>query len=152
MEIIYRKATVKDTKAIESLFTQMLFTIYKNPEIKGYEKGYLDRFFSDLQDCIFVAELNGSVIGYISINANNDTKQYLYIDDFCVHKDYRSKGIGTKLLNMVEDYAKEIKVLDICLHVENSNTLAKKLYDRNGYNIFKVDGTRILMNKILLKE
>ena len=107
MEIIYRKATVKDVKEIEFLFTQMLFTIYKKPEIKGYEKGYLDRFFSGLKDCIFVAELNGSVIGYISINANNDTKQYLYIDDFCVDKDFRNKGIGTKLINMVENLLKK---------------------------------------------
>ena len=149
MEIIYRKATVKDVKEIEFLFTQMLFTIYKKPEIKGYEKGCLDRFFSGLQDCIFVAELNGSVIGYISINANNDTKQYLYIDDFCVDKNFRNKGIGTKLLNMVENYAKEIGINDICLHVEKTNTLAKNLYYKNGFNIYSEQGSRILMNKIL---
>ena len=86
MEIIYRKATKKDAKTIESLFTQMLFTIYKNPAIKQYEKGYLDRFFTALKDCIFVAELNNVVVGYISINVFNDNLRYLYIDDFCVDK------------------------------------------------------------------
>jgi len=152
MKIIYRKATLNDKKQIESLFTQMLFSIYKNPKIKEYEKGYLDRFFSDLQDCIFVAELNNIIIGYISINLHKDAIQYVYIDDFCVDKDYRNKGIGTKLLKMVENYAKEVGVLDICLHVEKTNALAKNLYDRIGYKTFKIDGTKILMNKILSKK
>jgi len=152
MEIIYRKATKKDAKTIESLFTQMLFTIYKNPAIKQYKKGYLDRFFTALKDCIFVAELNNVVVGYISINVFNDNLRYLYIDDFCVDKDFRNKGIGTKLLSMVENYAKEIGIGDICLHVEKTNVLAKNLYDRNGYSVFKVERTKVLMNKIILKK
>ena len=50
---------------------------------------------------------------------------------------------------MVENYAKEIGINDICLRVEKTNTLAKNLYYKNGFNIYSEQGSRILMNKIL---
>ena len=149
MKVIYRKATKKDTKVIENLFTQMLFSIYKNPKIKAYKKGYLDRFFTNLEDCVLVAEIDNIVIGYISIIVKREDKNYIYLEDFCVDKNFRNNGIGANLLNMVESYAKGIGINDICLHVELTNALAIKLYEKNGYNFYSEQGNRILMNKIL---
>ena len=45
MEFIYRKAEKSDAKRIAELFEEMLRTIYHTDDVKGYEDGYLDKFF-----------------------------------------------------------------------------------------------------------
>ena len=56
MDYTYRKAEASDAQRIAELFEEMLRTIYQTPDIKGYEDGYLDKFFSGGDDVIYVAE------------------------------------------------------------------------------------------------
>ena len=149
MDIVFRKASVGDKATIENLFIEMLQSVYHTEKVDGYEKDYLYRFFDVSDDCIIVAELNNAVIGYISIVVNLEGDQYAYIDDFCVTKEYRNLSIGTQLLQCAEDFAKNINISDIRLHVENKNTSAQNLYRKNGYEFLKAEGSRSLMKKRL---
>ncbi len=149
MDIVFRTATLRDKTAIENLFIEMLRSIYQKEIVVGYESDYLNRFFNDSEDRVIIAELNNTVIGYISVELKRENVPFAYLDDFCVQKEYRSRGIGTKLLQLSEIYANENGITDILLHVETANLSAQKLYKKNGYEILKTDGSRILMKKHL---
>ena len=149
MSIIFRTATFHDKTAIENLFLEMLKSIYPTETVKGYEADYLNRFFANSGDQIIVAELEHTVIGYISVELKRENVPFAYLDDFCVQYEYRNQGVGTQLLKLAQIYASEAGMSAILLHVESSNTSAQRLYERNGYEIYRTDGSRILMKKII---
>ena len=95
------------------------------------------------------SKLKNIVIGYIAIVVNRGEKQYVYIDDFSVKKEYRNLGIGSQLLQQAEEFVKGKDILDILLHVEMTNTSAQNLYKKKGFEILRIDGSRILMKKSL---
>ena len=141
-----RKAEHKDKSAIENLFVLMLQSVYKTEKVQGYEPDYLNKFFNNNGSWICVAESEGKIVGYLSIEKYSD---YLYLDDFCVDKENRNLGIGTELLKTGEQYATKNNIHQIRLHVEKSNLNAIGLYQRLGYKIANEEGSRCLMVKIL---
>ncbi len=84
----------------------------------------------------FVAVDNNKVIGFIGINegvAFNVDGEYIQIIALAVNKEYQSKGIGTQLLDKVEQYAqcKNIVILGVNsgLHREKTHIF----YEHRGY-------------------
>ena len=61
----------------------------------------------------------------------------LYIGAIAVFDSFRGKGIGTQLLNAVEEYAKNYGFKYIILDVINTNHRAHDLYKRLGYKCIK---------------
>lgn len=147
MEWKTRKAIKEDEDRIKELFIEMLQTIYSSQNVNGYEDGYLDKFFADRDDWICVAEVNGSVAAYLSIEVHHEQEEYIYLDDLSVSEECRNNGIGTKLIKTAEKFAEEKNIPTILLHVEKSNISAFKLYERLGYSIMNDEGTRFKMIK-----
>ena len=56
-----------------------------------------------------------------------------YIDILSVHENHRRKGIGMKLLQAVEDLAKQQGARVIALNCEEMNVKAYQLYQKLGY-------------------
>ena len=148
MKFEYRKAELSDSKRIAELFIEMLRTIYNTNDVDGYENGYLDKFFSESEDLIYVAELDKEVVAFLSIEVYKDDG-YVYLDDLSVTEKYRDKGIGTKLISLAEDYSKDIGVSAIVFHVEKTNENAHKLYRKLGYMDNEDQGNRMRMVKEL---
>ena len=151
MDFTYRKAEASDAQRIAELFEEMLRTIYQAPDVKGYEDGYLDKFFSGGDDVIYVAEREKEVVAFLSIEAYREDG-YLYLDDFAVTAACRRQGIGTKLISLAEDYAASTGIPAIVLHVEKTNGSAHQLYQKLGYGDHEDQGNRILMVKELGKS
>ena len=151
MDFIYRKAEPADSARIEELFEEMLRTIYHTDDVEGYEAGYLDSFFSEGGDLIYVAEREKEVVAFLSVEMYREDG-YIYLDDFSVAAAYRNKGIGTKLIGMAEDYAESTGIPAIVLHVEKTNEGAHQLYRKLGYLDHEDQGNRILMVKELRKQ
>ena len=148
MDYVLRKAETDDTIRIEELFIEMLQAIYHTDDVEGYETGYLDKFFSDKEDWICVAEYENDVVAFLSIEVYKD-EDYIYLDDLSVAEGYRNKGIGTKLIQTAEKYAEKIGVTKIVFHVEKTNREAYRLYSRLGYSVDADEGSRIRMNKAI---
>ncbi len=146
MNYALRKATENDAAEINLLFIEMMNTIDRTDGSKGYESGYLNRYFTDSDDRIYVAETDSGIVGFLSVEAHRK-EGFLYLDDFSVTKKFRGFGIGTSLMKKAEEYAKEIGVLSIALHVEKSNTDACRFYQRFGYTVKKDEGNRLFMKK-----
>ena len=146
MEYRIRKAVQKDEQRIRKLFVEMLQTIYHTEDDQGYDPGYLDRYWTNGEDIIFVAEDN-EVIAYLAVEVHREDVDYVYLDDMSVTEKNRGQGIGTSLIHKAETYAKELGLADILFHVEKTNTSAFRLYDRLGYKLYRDDGNRYLMKR-----
>ncbi|WP_243370783.1 GNAT family N-acetyltransferase [Tetzosporium hominis] len=57
----------------------------------------------------------------------------LYIDTVSVRKEYGGRGIGTTLLQHAMQLAEDLQVEALTLNVELSNTAARRLYERLGF-------------------
>ena len=145
MNATIRTAVPKDEERIRELFLEMLRTIYHTADVKGYDDGYLDKYWSGGKDRIYVAEDHDEVIAFLSIEVHHEPEDYVYIDDFSVAEAYRNKGIGSELIGIAEAYAKEISTGAVLLHVEKTNESATRLYERLGYSIYRDDGHRFLL-------
>ena len=73
----------------------------------------------------YVCEINDKIVGFISAWISDNTS----ILDFAVIEEYRGKGIGQELFNrLLKD-----SVGILTLEVRESNKLAIKFYQRNGF-------------------
>ena len=149
MDYTFRKAVKQDSNRINQLFIEMMQTIRGTDQVNGYPDGYLGKFFDGRDEWIAVATTDDEIIAFLSIEVHHKDKEYIYLDDLSVTKRHRNKGVGTKLIENAEDYAKEINILTICFHVEKTNTNAFRLYQRLGYEIYQDQETRYLMIKHL---
>lgn len=145
MRFVIRRAIPADEKRIRELFIEMLKTIYHTENVQGYDTEYLNRYWTNGEDTLFVAEDN-EVVAYLAVEVHRENeKNYVYLDDLSVAEKYRRLGIGSALIHEAEAYAQEIGIQHILLHVEKSNTKAFQLYERLGYKIFRDDGNRYMM-------
>ena len=149
MEYSLRMALPGDRERIDELFREMLRSIYHTPEARGYEEGYLDKFFAGGEDRICLALDGETVIAYLSAEVYRAPEPYLYLDDLSVTEAYRNRGVGTALIREAETYGRRIGVPRVLLHVEKSNGDALRLYERLGYRVHRDDGARWLMHRAL---
>lgn len=90
---------------------------------------------------IFVAKENGVVLGYITFDIKEREnpvmrfRKQLSIDAMCVDKTTRQKGIGTKLLGFVKQYALDNNCTDLYLTVNEENIGAIKTYEKFGFRL-----------------
>lgn len=150
MDTVFRVATAGDEAAIRRLFVEMLRTIFHTQEVEGYPVGYVGRFFTGGEDKILVAEQAGAVVGFLSLESHREGKPpFLYLDDFSVTAACRGQGIGSRLLDMAEEYAAALELGEIHLHVERDNLGARRLYRRRGFGVLAEQGARLLLGKKL---
>jgi GNAT superfamily N-acetyltransferase len=86
---------------------------------------------------IFIAFYKGEAAGLATCFFGFSTfyaARLINIHDLAVLKKYRGKGIGSALLNAVEQKAKEEKCCKITLEVRLDNR-ARTLYERNGFSL-----------------
>ncbi len=91
-------------------------------------------------DLILVATDKDNIIGFISVERGGYKRikhtGYVVIG---IREQYRGSGIGNKLFSELDMWSIENKVTRLELSVICSNTIAKHLYEKNG---FKVEGIK----------
>ena len=78
----------------------------------------------------FVAKIKQKVAGYIGIINCIDFFEIIGIG---VKKQFQNKKIGTKLLLKIIEKARELKIKNIYLEVDEKNDLAINFYKKNGF-------------------
>lgn len=152
-----RRAVKGDIQAIDKL----LYEVHKvhsdaRPDIfkagaKKYTDDELTRILNDDDTPVFVAERDGSVVGYAFcihrqfLNNNNMTDiKTLYIDDLCVDEAVRGEHIGRQIYEYVLKFAKQNGYYNVTLNVWADNTNAVKFYEKIGMQIQKIGMEKIL--------
>lgn len=98
-----------------------------------FTKKALDELFLNTCWHFLVAEVNNTVVGYISFYTIIDETE---IVNLCVLPEYRRAGIARALVNGAIDMSRSLGASKLMLEVRASNTGAIKLYE--GFGFFPV--------------
>lgn len=134
MSLILRKGTKQDFEALYSL-------IREEAESEGSLQEVKNTFILMKKEesliHFFLAELGGKPVGMAVYCFTYHTwvGKSLYIDDLYVHKEYRNKKIGTKLLFKIFETAQQEECHRLRFEVEEKNKDAQKFYKAVGTKI-----------------
>jgi len=134
MEMVIREANKEDSFSIMMLSKELGYESTEE-EIKN-RIGYLCK--KDLSFLV-VAEEEDNVVGFISYE-HYETVYYvpgINITGLVVSHEFRKKGIGKKLLNYVEEYAKSKSLSFVRLNSGIQRKDAHSFYKNNGYDNIK---------------
>lgn len=140
-----RGANTKDIESIASLY----ITNWKKTYINLLPDDFLNEltlsdgikkwqeYITKEKHKIFVAYENEKLLGFSACKEDEELKNCLYLDSLHVLEASRGRGIGTKLIKVVGNYAyvKGYKHMSICIVKGNNN--AKKIYEKIGAKHYK---------------
>src|SRR3989344_634043 len=125
-----RKATMKDVKELLNLVnnTENL-SGDKNDSYEVYTlKQYIEGPISNL----FVADINGEIVGFILIEVWKKAK-YTYVTDIAVDKRFRGKHIGYNLMIYAEKFAKNQGSKYFFYYMQENNKAMERMSAKLGY-------------------
>ena len=150
MEPVIRRAADRDCKKILKLLSEVEAIHQKGrPDIfrvngTKFTGDELVRMLSDDTTPIFVADVDGEVMGYafcVLGEIKDDTMlldaKTLHIEDVCVDENARGTGIGGRILDYVLEYAKGSGIDRVDLDVWEFNETARAFYEKHGFRVQK---------------
>jgi ribosomal protein S18 acetylase RimI-like enzyme len=88
------------------------------------------------------------IAGYVWIKIEVEKKSaFLY--EIYIFKELRGRGLGTKIMDLIEGIIRQKGVRYFKLHVFGSNTGARKLYEELGFEIAGINMLKELEEKVL---
>ncbi|MEX0785795.1 MAG: GNAT family N-acetyltransferase [Dehalococcoidia bacterium] len=82
---------------------------------------------------MLVAELDAAFAGSVSFEARDDVPGLMHLFALAVVPELQGRGIGARLIESVEDEARDQALLGVYLGVAIDNQDALRLYERLGY-------------------
>ncbi|MCL1932558.1 MAG: GNAT family N-acetyltransferase [Candidatus Azobacteroides sp.] len=123
------------------------FDVIKHPILDVF----INNFGKEKDDYCLVAEIDGKIIGGVWVRVlSGEIKGFGNIDDetpefaISLFKEYRNKGIGTKLMLEMIDYLKNKGYKQCSLAVQKAN-YAVKMYKSVGFEIIKEKAEEYVM-------
>ncbi len=143
-EIAIREYRLDDSLQIkECLLVLQDFVHLLEPKIVATGSKVFDSYFEYLineinkkDGKIFVVESRNAIVGFVGLFVTQEeweSEKSLYISDLVVLEKYRGLGLGTKLLEYVEDYAKQQGAKFIKIGALEKNHGALDLYRKMGF-------------------
>ncbi len=99
--------------------------------------------------CVFVAEQDGQVVGYVYAGLEPMSWKELrdaagFIHDVAVDESHRSRGIGEALVERASDWLREHGAPRVLLWTAQRNAAAQRLFVRLGFRPTMIEMTREL--------
>lgn len=104
---------------------------------------------------VFLAECDDRVVGVAISFVGFSTfkaREVVNIHDLAVLPEFRNRGVGSALLNAVEDFSRSLHACKITLEVRESNQGAERLYQRKGFRNPAGNGERSVFLERHLSE
>ena len=79
----------------------------------------------------WVAEAGGEILGFVV--GERQLRQVAHIITIDVIKSWRRRGVGARLLEAVEDWARKLGLSTVYLETAEDNIPAQRLYQQRGY-------------------
>jgi len=102
-------------------------------------EGFIIEEFKDYLNngTVIFAIVDEKIIGYLSgIIEDNKYERFGYISEIFVSKDFRGKGVSTKLKDKFIEFLKSQKI-SLCRIDVNPNNSALEIYEKWGFKIDK---------------
>ncbi|MBT8080567.1 MAG: GNAT family N-acetyltransferase [Gammaproteobacteria bacterium] len=100
---------------------------------------------------VIVADLDSAIAGYVSIwtrvtsgELEDGDLLYGYVSDIVVRQEYRGAGVGRRLLEAAEDFARDNDVRYLRIAVLAANRMAHDLYRAAGFADYSVEMEKTL--------
>ena len=91
-----------------------------------------------------MAEVDGEIRGFAVLhhiyrpeNPFMKERDFLDIDEFCVDKDFRRRGVASAMIRFIKDYAKEKGFHRIELNMWEFNRDALAFYEAAGFSSYR---------------
>lgn len=135
-KLIIRDATEKDV----DVFLDLLIKLAKNHNQLAYVKTTRDdilkaAFNNSSRFNVLLIEYNQVAVGYLSYTLNYSiwfAQDFMMIDDLFIEPDYRSIGLGEKLMQAAKNICRKNNIDLIKWEVESTNLKAITFYERLG--------------------
>lgn len=155
MAVIVRKAEPRDHEALGRLGAMLMRTHYVFDKQRflephpGVESGYgsfLERMVDAPGSCVFIAERDGDVAGYVFAALEPLSWKELrgpagFIHDIAVAEEARRSGIGTKLMMTAIDWLREHGAPRVLLGTAAQNHIAHELFRQLGFRDTMIEMT-----------
>ena len=117
-------------------FDRSYFTMYRRNHERKIQ--FLKATLEDLLEQVWVARANGQLIGYCSAYVSYVTGMYnslieATLGDIYVAPAYRSTGIGQRLLDEAQGWARLMEADTLRLNVHSANSAAISYYLKKGF-------------------
>lgn len=137
-EIQVRKACKKDIDKMLDLLKELFLMEGVDFDREIQHDGLLFLMENESRASAFVAEIHENIIGMCTIQTLISTARAsytAYIEDLCVDSDFRSKGVGGKLLKHCETWCINNNITSIHLLADGKNKKALNFYKKNGWHV-----------------
>jgi 2-haloalkanoic acid dehalogenase type II len=125
-----------DVKAIVSLFYNTVYAInaadYSKEQLSAWAP-IEDQAEKELMwqeslrlNITYVAEMDGEIAGFCDMTATG------YLNRLYVHKNYQRRGIASRLVDMIEQQAKSLKLSEI---TTEASLTARPFFEKRGYTV-----------------
>lgn len=150
MKVYIRHATVDDYESICDLLSEIdelhrdnLPNIFKKPTGPVREREYFLGLISDENVGLYIAELDRKIIGLVHAIVKDAPNipvfvesRYATIDSIIVKTGFQHHGIGTSLLDKIQEWSTAKGATSIELNVYEFNKIAISFYEKHGYKTF----------------
>ena len=155
----YRTLSVVDAEK----FREMMDQLDHETKYMLYEPGERTKDLAKIESVIrnsvegdnflLVAEADGRLVGYLSAEKGSLNRiahsAYIVVG---ILSEYRGKGIGSEFFRRLDIWAEEMKVSRLELTVICENSVAKHLYEKNGFEIEGIKRKSVLVDGKYLDE
>jgi len=152
--LVVRKAVAEDAQLIYSITKEVFKTYQEQAGIAGKIAALNETTEDILKDIetkhVFVAVLDGSVVGSVRIEIFNDGTAYL--SRFGVDPGIQSKGIGRALIAEVDKLMMEANIHKLCLHTASRMLSLVRFYYGQGFYIESTTSDKGYIRALLCKE
>ena len=141
--LLIREALFQDADVLTSLTAQLGYPCTKE-EILERLIPYQNKSHGE----VLVAVLDGTVVGWISLNIVRYfyVEPFIEVSGFIVEEKEREKGIGKRLLGEAEVWTKEQGCRRIRIRTNVIRIEAHRFYENNGYK--KIKEQKVYMKEI----
>jgi len=156
MVLIIRPFKIEDFKQVAKLWKTFmsdpsasdLHILPNDQNVKNWRK-FVTEIYAEDKNQVLVAEIEERIAGYIVFFVHTRTGlrtrySWATIYDVYVHSDFRSRGVATKLIERCLEYLKSRNVTHVRLTVWVNNKIARKMYQRFGFEDYMIIMQRTL--------
>ncbi len=146
--IVVREATEEDIPVLQKIAPTFIYSRFFRDQLVGeeaatkmHEEWIKNSVLKKVADQVFVAEVDGQVIGFVTVEIDHDSEQYLdlkmgHIPLIGVAREYRGQHIAQVLTRYVmNNYFKEENVAVVRIETQLINVPATRTYEQLGFRM-----------------
>lgn len=146
MEIVIREATLADGAGLELLYAEIdglhheaLPQLFRRHEEIARPSTFLADRLTDDTMRVFVAEVNGRLVGMILLKIRSEehpikySQHYLHVSTLIVAAEFQGQGVAQRLMDTAVTFARERGLSQLRLNVYDFNQRAIAFYEKEGF-------------------